>query len=301
MILNIKNWKRRLKEVKETIRSRSGQVGVAGELIHDIDEKLESMSRSERRKLSNTLHLQKQGTKRQRDCWRAIALIEAVYFHHAIGCEELVQQQLESRTSSLDRLEKLLDMHILSPPQFAYRVRADYHVGSAAALAGALAGTGILEGICQNTVAQCIKLGSANLWQRSDVNNHDIERVFFGGQRARYLVHDIEAIPPDEVVVVYRRGERGGFTEYSHTMISIQLGGICVGSNNGCLCGPGNFSRMILPHYLEHVSGSLYRLARSRLQVDLRRYVYEGSGEPDYFPIEREFYARPISEIVRGG
>jgi len=122
MAWNTKGWETRIEEIKTTIRGTTAKY--KGALVIDIESRLRSKSQTQKQDLSNSLHLKKQRTKKIRDYYRAIGLLEALYVQtnprtidqivtdFAADAEYLV-------LSSLNMLIKSLDPAAPNPPDLA--------------------------------------------------------------------------------------------------------------------------------------------------------------------------------------
>jgi hypothetical protein len=122
MSANTKAWATRLTEIKTTIRGTSASYRHA--LIDRIDGELARKTDPQKKTLSDGLHLNKERTKRIRDLYRAIALVETLFVpvnprtiaqvvrDHAADAEYLV-------LSELVKLIKGLDPASPNPPDLA--------------------------------------------------------------------------------------------------------------------------------------------------------------------------------------
>jgi hypothetical protein len=289
MAWNTKNWETRLNEVIETIGGRAYAVKAATTLIHEMETKLETIPKSEREALSESLHLNKQGIPEQRRCWRAIALIEKLYFHNPRDAGRIIPR--ENLIPSLSDTQKRLDLYIMAPQYFGYQSRPAYERGAAAWYAQELARNVELSGFqaitCQDSVLECMRLASANRWARASANNNELEGLFFHGSKGRYLAQSFQQIWPDSVVVVYKRLGSSDVFYYAHTMICVGSN-LCAGSNNGCIGGLPSFSTVDLTQYFSPIANG---------GISKRRRGVTPNDDASYNDVM--FYARAIAEIIR--
>jgi hypothetical protein len=282
---NTKKWDNRLEEIINVIGGRAAGIQPTG-LTRDLERKLTALSEGQRKILSNALHLKKQSTKDVRDCWRAIALVEKLYFH---GARQVADIAKAYSALTPDRTKALLDLYIGATFSFGYQVRPAYLRDTAANFAGLWTSNVHLDqSICQNSVAICIWQASAGRWTNVNVDNADIDATFFRGNRDTFLVNDVAAIESDCVVVVYKRGYSkvlvgDQFSQYSHTMISVRRG-VCMGSNNGCVGGESVFSETNLTEYFERKADGLHGMLKFRNKPAKE--------------CEVKLFARKVSELV---
>jgi hypothetical protein len=292
-----KKWDVRLEEILDSIRGRAASVPQPEFLIRDIKLKFNDMTESSLKDLSNSLHLERQGTVAHRRCWRAIALIEKLYFHDPREISKIADMN-----ETVESLQGKMDLFVSTPQHFDFRARPTYQASTASRLAEAMGlknGYGQLNIICQNSVEKCIHLASANRFKYTYLSNEKAAEKFKGTE-----VTDIFKIPEDYVVMVYQipvPSSGNAFTSYSHTMISIGQGK-CMGSNNGCIGGPGTFSEINLRLYFDQVQGQNPKLTGKdptapKAFNDNIRLSREKEGSRKY--VERKLYAKAIAEIVR--
>lgn len=298
MNFNTKSWSVRLTEIKATIAGRATKfVTTTPQLINDIDKTLKRLDPSVQRALSNDFHLHKQGARVDRRCWRAIALIERLYFHNprTIGQIVLANSKQDGRVWHAGTAEKTLDLYIKSAARIKYFPKPQYQDGAAASFARDLAGNSVLGSkICQNSASMCMQLASANKWAEGSVDSGHIEKVFFGGALGRPVVN-IMKIPGDCVVVIYRPKQLGDGWQYQHTMLSVGQCE-CMGSNNTDGM-PAGFSLVNLANYFDHVPGQLPRLNGNAVTQDFQK-DFQNLRKHDSTKLERQFYARPVNEII---
>jgi hypothetical protein len=288
MTWNTKNWETRLNEVIETIGGRADAVKAAATLILDMEAKLEAIPKPAREALSESLHLNKQGIPEQRRCWRAIALIEKLYFHNPRDAGRIIPR--ENMIPSLSDTQRRLDLYIMAPQYFGYESQPAYGRGAAAWYAQELARNVELSRFqaitCQNSVLECMRLASANKWARASANNNELEGLFFHGNKDRSLATSFQQIWPDSVVVVYKRSGTSDAFYYAHTMICIGSN-LCAGSNNGCIGGLPSFSTVDLTQYFSPITDN---------GISKRRRGVIPNDDASYNDVM--FYARGIAEII---
>ena len=165
-----------------------------------------------------------------------------------------------------------------------------YVEGTAAKLAQQLANDAVrrqeMTGkICYNAVLQCLQEASGGKFfaRNGFASPQEALTVLFASSPKPIQDPRIRA---DSVVGVLRKTFANSPFELSHVMISIDAAGGCIGSNNGAIGGPGNWSKVDIAKLLT------WRPRLNPLYVDRLQ-----PNAPEWAK-ERVVIAKPVRELL---